>query len=70
MQQGGRPVTAESHLGRCYLNGCTDDAANTILVAAGYNFRRILASLKTLLRRILIVILRAFIIRSAPNPAY
>jgi hypothetical protein len=54
------PLKAESHLGRCYLNGCGDDAVNTILTAAGYDFRRILASLKPPLRRILIVILCAF----------
>src|SRR5258707_67332 len=31
----------EGHLGRCYLKGHAGDAANTILTAAGYNFRRI-----------------------------
>ena len=36
----------------------------------GYNFRRILAWLRALLRKILNAILRAFIIRSALNPAY
>src|SRR5882757_5039343 len=33
----------EGHLGRCYLKGHAGDAANAILTAAGYNFRRILA---------------------------
>jgi hypothetical protein len=42
---------------------------NAILTAVGYNFRRILAWLRTLLRQILIAILRALIIRSALNPA-
>jgi len=44
-------------------------AANTILTAVGYNFRRILAWLRALLHQILIAILRAFMIRSAINPA-
>jgi IS5 family transposase len=63
-------MKAEGHLGRCYLKGRHGDAANTILTAVGYNFRRILAWLRTLLRKILIAILRAFVIRSALNPAY
>ena len=63
-------MKAEGHLSRCYLKGRAGDAANTILTAVGYNFRRILAWLRTLLRKILIAILRAIIIRSALNPAY
>jgi len=63
-------MKAGGHLGRCYLKGRAGDAANTILTAVGYNFRRILAWLRTLLRKILIAILRAIIIRSALNPAY
>ena len=43
----------QGHLGRCYLKGCAGDAANAILTAAGYNFRRILAWLRILLRLIL-----------------
>ena len=43
----------EGHLGRCYLKGQAGDAANAILTAAGYNFRRILAWLRILLRLIL-----------------
>jgi hypothetical protein len=43
----------EGHLGRCYLKGHAGDAANAILTAAGYNFRRILAWLSILLRLIL-----------------
>ena len=68
-----RPVIghmkAEGHLGRCYLKGHAGDAANTILTAVGYNLRRVLAWLRAFLRKILIAILRAFIIRSALNPA-
>src|SRR5665213_3553404 len=62
-------MKSEGHLGRCYLKGRAGDAANTILTAVGYNFRRILAWLRALLRQILIAILRAFIIQSALNPA-
>jgi IS5 family transposase len=38
-------MKAEGHLGRCYLKGRDGDAANVILTAVGYNFRRILAEL-------------------------
>jgi IS5 family transposase len=62
-------MKAEGHLGRCYLKGRDGDAANVILTAVGYNFRRILARLRAILRKILIAILRAFITRSALNPA-
>ena len=54
-------MKAEGHLGRCYLKGRAGDAANAILTAVGYNFRRILAWLRALLRLILIALLRAFI---------
>jgi transposase, IS5 family len=36
-------LKAEGHRGPCYLKGRTGDAANAILSAVGYNFRRILA---------------------------
>ena len=62
-------MKAEGHLGRCYLKGRAGDAANTILTAVGYNFRRILAWLRDLLRKILSAILRAFMTRSELNPA-
>jgi IS5 family transposase len=62
-------MKSEGHLGRCYLEGRAGDAANAILTAVGYNFRRVLAWLRTLLRQILIEIFRAYIIRSALNPA-
>src|ERR1700678_2156160 len=42
-------LKAEGHLGRCYLKGRAGDAANVILSAVGYNFRRILAWLRELL---------------------
>ena len=45
------------------------DAANAILSAVGYNFRRILAWLRALLRLFLSAILRLLISRSALNPA-
>ena len=62
-------LKADGHLGRCYLKGRAGDAANAILSAVGYNFRRILAWLRVLLRLFLIAIVRAFIVRSALNPA-
>jgi IS5 family transposase len=61
-------MKAEGHLGRCYLKGRAGDAANAILSAVGYNFRRILAWLRALLRLILIAILRALIIQPALSP--
>ena len=60
-------LKAEGHLGRCYLKGRTGDAANAILSAVGYNFRRILAWLRILLRPFLIAIMRLLINRSALN---
>ena len=42
-------MTAEGHLGRCYLKGRAGDAANVVLSAVGHNFRRILAWLRGLL---------------------
>src|SRR3982075_4041234 len=63
-------MKAEGHLGRCYLKGRAGDAANAILSAVGYNFRRILAWLRILLRLLLIVIGDLFTTRSTLNPAY
>ena len=62
-------MKAEGHLGRCYLKGRAGDAANTVLSAAGFNFRRILAWLRMLLRLILIAMTRAFTLPSALIPA-
>jgi hypothetical protein len=41
-------MKAEGQLGRCHLKGRAGDAANAVLVAVGYNFRRILAWLRIL----------------------
>jgi Transposase domain (DUF772) len=59
----------EGHLGRCYLKGHAGDAANAILTAAGYNFRRILAWLRSLLRLILSALIAALPPQPALNPA-
>ena len=40
----------EHRMGRNYLAGREDDAANALLAAAGYNFRRLLKWLNVLLR--------------------
>ena len=63
-------LKAEGHLGRCYLKGRAGDAANAILTAVGYNFRRILEWLRALLRLILIALLQAVAAQSVLNPAY
>ncbi|MGH6737978.1 MAG: IS5 family transposase, partial [Bradyrhizobium sp.] len=52
-------LKAEGHLGRCFLKGRAGDAANVILSAVGYNFRRILAWLRKFLRLILIALIAA-----------
>jgi IS5 family transposase len=62
-------MKAEGHLGRCYLKGRAGDAANAILTAAGYNFRRILAWLRILLRQILQVLRPTLAIPNAFNSA-
>ena len=62
-------LKAEGYLGRCYLKGRAEDAANAILSAIGYNFRRILAWLRALLRLFMIAILRLLISRSPLIPA-
>lgn len=55
-------MKAEGHLDRCYLKGPAGDAANAILSAVGYNFRRILAWLRILLRVILANLIASFAI--------
>src|SRR5712691_2673314 len=57
-------MKAEGHLGRCYLKGRAGDAANAILTAVGYNFRRVLAWLRALLCLILTAITQAYTFRS------
>jgi IS5 family transposase len=61
-------MKAEGHLGRCYLKGRDGDAANAVLTAVGYNFRRILAWLRALLCLILAALWRAIAARSGLNP--
>lgn len=52
-------LKTEGHLGRCYLKGRAGDAANAILSAVGYNFRRILAWLRIVLALLLAAIIAA-----------
>ena len=59
----------EGHLGRCYLKGHAGDAANAILTAVGYNFRRILAWLRILLRSLFCALIAAFAPLLIPNRA-
>ncbi len=53
-------------MGRNYLAGAHGDAANAVLAAAGYNFRRLLAWLAALWRVFIMAILAD---RDAPIPA-
>jgi transposase, IS5 family len=62
-------MKAEGHLGRCYLKGRAGDAANVVLSAVGYNFRRILAWLRLLLWQIRIALSRALAYLPVINPA-
>ena len=62
-------MKAEGHLGRCYLKGRDGDAANAVLTAVGYNFRRILAWLRALWCLLLATLLRPVAGRSLLNPA-
>ena len=50
-------LKAEHRMGRNYLWFRRGDAANAILAAAGYNFRRLIRWLRLLLRQILAVLL-------------
>ena len=62
---------SEHRMDRNYLKGSNGDAINAVLAAAGYNFRRLLAWLRRLLRVFLTVILAAkathLTIKSAAN---
>jgi len=62
-------MKAEGHLDRCYLKGHAGDAANAVLSAVGYNFRRILAWLRILLRLILEHMIASFAINPELNRA-
>ena len=57
----------EHRMGRNYLAGIHGDAANAILAAAGYNFRRLLAWLAALWRVFIMAVLATA--RDAPIPA-
>ncbi len=59
----------QGHLGRCYLKGHAGDAANAILTAAGYNFRRILAWIRIFLCLILAAMTTVPKAQPALNPA-
>ena len=59
----------EGHLGRCYLKGYAGDAANAVLTAAGYNFKRVLAWLRLLLCLFLSGLMAALVCRPTLNPA-
>jgi IS5 family transposase len=60
----------DGHLGRCFLKGRAGDAANAVLSSVGYNFRLVLAWLRALLTRFLIVLLRQFLAQPALKQAY
>jgi transposase, IS5 family len=62
-------MNEEGHLGRCYLKGHAGDAANAILTAVGYNFRRILAWLRALLCLILSALIAAISFQSPVRSA-
>ena len=59
---------AEHRLGRNYLAGMNGDAANAVLAAAGYNFRRLLEWLALLLSAILTVLNSAPCQETSLNP--
>ncbi|HEY3621108.1 MAG TPA: hypothetical protein VGL12_01700, partial [Roseiarcus sp.] len=46
-------------MGRNFLKGAHGDAANAVLAAAGYNFRRLIAWLAALWRALIMAILAA-----------
>jgi len=58
-------VKAEHRMGRNYLIGRHGDAANAVLAAVGYNFRRLLAWLAALLCLLWIASLRAALLANA-----
>jgi len=58
---------AEHRMGRNFLTGTHGDAANAVLAAAGYNFRRLLAWLAILWRVFVMAMLAA--VEDNPNPA-
>lgn len=60
-------VKNEHRMGRNYLKGREGDRINAVLAAAGYNFKRVAAWLKALLRRILAGLI-AVSLPEAPTP--
>ncbi len=60
---------AEHRMGRNYLAGTHGDAANAVLAAAGYNFRRLLEWLALLLSAILAALNPAATHHSSLKPA-
>jgi IS5 family transposase len=54
-------LKAELRMGRNYLWFRRGDAANAVLAAAGYNFRRLIRWLRLLLRKILSVLTPALL---------
>ncbi|MET4608844.1 hypothetical protein ABIB90_008352, partial [Bradyrhizobium sp. JR4.1] len=54
-------LKTEGHLGRCHLKGRSGDAANVVLSAVGYNFRRVLAWLRELLCIFLVQLCRTIV---------
>ena len=56
---------AEHRMGRNFLKGAHGDAANAVLAAAGYNFRRLLAWLAAIWRALVMAVLA----RPARNPS-
>ncbi len=62
-------LKSDGHLGRNYLKGRHGDQANAVLTAVGYNLRLILNWMRTLLRRILEILLTALILTTVENPA-
>jgi transposase, IS5 family len=63
-------MKSEGHLGRCFLKGRAGDSAKAILSAVGYNFRRIFAWLRMLLRLFLIILFADLANHSVLNPAF
>jgi IS5 family transposase len=55
----------DHRMGRNYLAHASGDAINAVLAAAGYNFRRLIAWLRFLLRRILIALAATIHLKSA-----
>ena len=60
-------LKSEHRMGRCHLAHAAGDAANAVLAAAGYNFRRLLAWLASLLRACIAMLIAAA--AGSPNSA-